>query len=1563
MPDGTEMELRDAIYGGQPALSECNTYSPGTGNASRGRLFISRDGSLTFVSDTNIYDDIFAFSGVIERYTSGYLLQKDGTRHRIKDGRVEWIRDRNGNLLTFTYEETGYTRLAAIKDALNRQITITYSHWDPALSDISISYKGFGGAPRTISIQRALLQDALIANETTATFQALFPGTLGSSTEQFNARVVKTVTLPDNRTYELRYNKYGELSRVELPTGGVFTYQWASGNPQDPSGWEGKFINRRVIKKSIYKDATSRVGSTSFGLFEADPSETFGSAKIRQLDEFDAPLTDERHYFHGLPMDQFNHEFGYSAPPIIGREFKTERNTANGATVLQRIEHTYDSASINISQTLTTLADISPNLISKQTFAYDGFFNLTDTYEYDFGQGTPGSFLRRIHTDYVNTSVYTGTDPLAVHAGTAAHLRNLPSQSWISSDTAGNSKKSLMVYEYDNYADDVLHDPLTPRSNISGLCTTFDAAGTCNNANPTGYVTRGNVTTLTSYTNASVQTGGVTVASQYDIAGNIVQTIDARGHATQYDFNDCYGSPDANAQNCAGAAELGAQVSYALPRSVTNALGHVIHKQYDYYLGALVNIEDTNGIVSSQEYGGQGLDLLDRPSRSIQAINTLIKSQRQTVYNDLSHTITSTSDLNQYDDNLRKQETLYDGLGRTLEKRNYETSTDFITTKVEFDAFGRVKRSYNPYRTTSDETYGWREPIYDALSRVIRVQRFDRLGASAGVIQTDYSGNMVLVTDQAGKKRLSQAGALGLTEIWEISAPDSGTTSVSFAGQTLTGYLTQYEYDALGDLTKVKQGNQPHRVFSYNSLGQLTDATNPESGHVSYDYDLSGNLFHKTDARNIVTTFEYDELNRIETRTYSDGTPAVTYTYDTASLGVGRLANVSSSISNYSYTQYNELGRVKNAVQSTDGVSYPMSYEFNLAGALTSQTYSSGRVLKIEYDTAGRIAGMKNEATGLYYAGASSTDQANRLQYSSTNRLQAMKLGNGLWEHTNFNSRSQPVQIGLGTSTADSSRLRVDYAYGVLVNGVLDVTKNNGNVQSQTITLPELTLNQSYSYDELNRLESAQETNGATPVWKQTYSYDPFGNRMFDADTGNTTLPQITPQNQASTNPAISQINNRISTAGYRYDLAGNLECDPNHPCGSGELYPPYYEYDAENRIKTAAGGSTSGGSNYAYDGDGRRVKKIVGGAQIRKVVFVYNVAGQLVAEYSDTQPSVGGTSYLTADSLGTPRVITNANGSVIGRHDYQPFGEEVPASYGGRSDVVGYPASDTVRQQFTSKERDTETGLDHFGARSYSYTLGRFASVDPVMKSASIGDPQSFNRYTYVLNSPLVLDDPDGRCPKGKKCYYEKGFEFYDDKDGNPVAVTETLAKSLALTPILATIGTATDYEIVYRSFKVIRVAPRVVPPVRTGGVGFFGKLLGAFGIILTSPVSTGCGAAHLPMVSDGNGGCEPVMSADEEPDKSANPDPDDNKPDTSENKTDEKAEDKKDPEGDVKKLSRQEVRKLQKSGIDIHELKGGKGASRFDLYKDSNGDIWIKRKGGGGEADPTGFNIKDFP
>jgi RHS repeat-associated protein len=122
---------------------------------------------------------------------------------------------------------------------------------------------------------------------------------------------------------------------------------------------------------------------------------------------------------------------------------------------------------------------------------------------------------------------------------------------------------------------------------------------------------------------------------------------------------------------------------------------------------------------------------------------------------------------------------------------------------------------------------------------------------------------------------------------------------------------------------------------------------------------------------------------------------------------------------------------------------------------------------------------------------------------------------------------------------------------------------------------------------------------------------------------------------------------------------------------------------------------------------------------------------------------------WLVADHLGTPRMVVNKSGSLSGvkRHDYLPFGEELSAGPGGRTTTQGY-TGDSVRQKFTLKERDNETGLDFFEARYYASTQGRFTSADPLQASAKRRNPQTWNRYTYGLNNPLRYTDPDGEDP-----------------------------------------------------------------------------------------------------------------------------------------------------------------------------------------------------------------------
>jgi RHS repeat-associated protein len=100
---------------------------------------------------------------------------------------------------------------------------------------------------------------------------------------------------------------------------------------------------------------------------------------------------------------------------------------------------------------------------------------------------------------------------------------------------------------------------------------------------------------------------------------------------------------------------------------------------------------------------------------------------------------------------------------------------------------------------------------------------------------------------------------------------------------------------------------------------------------------------------------------------------------------------------------------------------------------------------------------------------------------------------------------------------------------------------------------------------------------------------------------------------------------------------------------------------------------------------------------------------------------------------------MTDANGNVVWRADYKPFGEE--------QSITG---SVENNDKFVGKEKDKETGLYYFGARYMDAKTGRFVSVDPKgISEKDLLNPQRLNRYNYSLNNPYRYIDPDGKWPK----------------------------------------------------------------------------------------------------------------------------------------------------------------------------------------------------------------------
>jgi RHS repeat-associated protein len=1207
-------------------------------------------------------------------------------------------------------------------------------------------------------------------------------GFTDGSTTNYNPTVVSKLWLPNSDSsgahyqyYQFVYDSEGELARIELPTGGAIEYDMADGSGAQLD------IYRRVTERRVYPDGTTLANRTTYSVTAnswSDSRPWTTTVTVDQLNSSSTLLNRSKHYFNGSAGASLGSGRYYIYPAWNeGQEYQTEAFAADGTTVLRRVNNTSEQrASVSwwsswasghslnsarepscdprLTETDSTLVDT--NQVSTETFSYDDYNNQTDAYDYDFGSGSAGSLVRHSHTDFLTTNSVNSTD----YTTTSIYLRSLPTQTSVYD--SGGIERARTTIEYDNYASTSPHAALTDRSSISGFDSSF-----------TSYTTRGNATSTTHYllNSSGTVTGSVSGYAQFDIAGNVVEAIDPRGNATLIYYDDCFGAPNGEAETNSSPSELSSvsQTSFAFVTKVTNAKSQTAFSQYDYYTGQPVDGEDPNGTVASGYYD----DALDRPTKVIRGSNLSTPDSQSTfAYDDANKTISTTSDRDSYNDttNLLKSVILYDGLGRTFETHAYETSSTYITTKQNFDALGRAYQGSNPYR--SGDTVYWTTTAFDSLGRVASVTTPD-----SAAVTSSYSGNTVTVTDQAGKARKSVSDALGrLTTVYED--PSS------------LNYSTSYTYDVLNNLTQVSQGSQT-RTFAYDSLKRLTSTTNPENDTVTIDaYDGNGNVLVSTDARGVSTHVSYDELNRPTRRWFNNSnstssttngslpsgvaaTDEVAYFYDSQTLpsgapsythgsSVGRLLAVTyGGGSAGTYRGYDGLGRVVRQYQQTDSVNYLVEASYAPWG-MTSETYpsvpgaSDRRTVSYTPDSAGRLASLSSSATS--YAPAASVSS---IGYASSNALNTETYGNSLIHAVSYNTRLQPTEIKLGTSSNSTSVLDLTYGYGS--------TTNNGNITSIGYSGGGLSYTQSFSYDALNRLSTGTETNGGTTNWSQTNAYDRYGNRQIDYGGG-------------SYNLAFNDSHNQITTAGFGYDSAGNLTSDTIHT----------YAFDANDKIKSVDSTTNA----FVYDGEAQRVRKLQTSDDTR---FIYGIGGQLVAEFDGSSGNLkkeyvyggatlitieptainsNGTQYSTSDHLGTPRVITNSSGSVVSRHDYMPFGEELFAGTGGRTTGMGFGSGsgDNNRKKFTGYERDNETGLDFAEARYYSNTQGRFTRPDPFAGSATIANPQSFNRYSYVSNNPVNATDPTGMMEGLARQTHKGGETFYGESshellggDGEP--------------------------------------------------------------------------------------------------------------------------------------------------------------------------------------------------
>lgn len=830
---------------------------------------------------------------------------------------------------------------------------------------------------------------------------------------------------------------------------------------------------------------------------------------------------------------------------------------------------------------------------------------------------------------------------------------------------------------------------------------------------------------------------------------------DRRGNRTNTTIRNCNGLPGETAR-ATGTAVFAARASddsYSPGRAVingttygwqtgqfrTSALNAMRHREtrtYDPRFGAVMEHADPNGQAIQWSYDGFGrriheirpdgtrtrwdylycagvhggtasCPMADGGTGAYVVVETPLASDGVTPGGPVSKTYYD--DLNR---EVRRETQGFDGDG----------SAPAIYRDTRYDSMGRPYMTSRPY--FAGQTAFWTILTYDALGRPVEVAEPD--GATT---MTAFSGLTVAVIDPKGQMRTTVKDSQGRV----VSIRDAANNLLTFA------------YDPFGNLVRTTDPLGNVTTAAYDLRGRKTRMADPDMGTWSYAYNALGEVVRRTDPKGQVTTLAYDKIGRLVQRAEAD---LVSTWYNdvrkgggTCPGGIGKPCQAETSTGYRRTHAYDVLGRAS-AVTTHIGAAYSNNITYDALGRVAMLAYPSGMRLKYVYTPLGYLKEVRNYATDSLYWRADAVD--------AEGRIIAETYGNGIRTERFFDPRGG--RLMLITAGPGNSVQSLAYGYDRAGNLVNRRDYNQG-------------LDEIFDYDPLNRLTSSTSGSMRIGILRKTYSYDAIGNLTYRSDMGTYLYP---PSGGGSVRPhAVSRL--ELGSGGFRiyaYDTNGNMVTEKRF-AGPGRLGGSRGQtYSSFNMPLTI---STNGRkSEFAYGPEHQRIRQISSAASgttiyvnpgnsgellyemderpdgsIEQRNFI-SAGGQIVAMLKQVSTSRGATvqvRYLHRDNLGSTTAVTDASGAVIERLAYEPFGKRrLPV---GADDPGGSLMAATTDRGFTNHEHMDELGLIHMNGRTYDPSIGRFMSADSHVQEPE--DLQSYNRYSYVLNNPLLYTDPSG--------------------------------------------------------------------------------------------------------------------------------------------------------------------------------------------------------------------------
>jgi RHS repeat-associated protein len=1167
-----------------------------------------------------------------------------------------------------------------------------------------------------------------------------------------------TTSLPDHNIFyaysDGKYDKYDreflgysnvtETARLDAGTTRVTCREYCNDNRYGSSDTDTMFSYKGILLKESVYDGSSLATPHYEKIYTYEPTPTpLYSNSLLGYTISKHP--DSRSYFPKLlsTLEKFYDNGGY----ITKREEFSYDGCGNVSTYTETGSESGDVVTASVGYNVGTAAFNSPDVLSMKSINLAQDITVTD------GSAT---LLRQRHAGYDSNDNLTSVQQYssATHSFTTT----------ISYDNYGNMTGFIL--------------PANGSGHVQSFTYTYD-------------------TTLDQYVVSIEDNNGYKSTAEYDYNfGKILRTIDENNQSEAYTYDifgrvtDIYGPNETKS-----GTGVAAHYSYYPDGISGENIPYAVTKNRDMYLG------DSNPIKIITYTDGTG---------------RVIQTKKDA--------LVSADGVNSQESMIVSGRVEYDAGGRMLGQYYpvYESKISDVPVASEGGAPDTGNTAFNTATAVYKTAYS-----YDAFDRNLVITYPDDKTTSF-----DYrvdSGRVVakiIDADDNYKETYRDSEQL----IREVKERDDTVLKTTIS--------TTYNYDPVGELNNVMQDSTGKAVTTnivYDLLGRRKAIDNPDTGLVTMTYDDVSNMVSKQTANLKASTgspsitYGYNAANQLVTVSYpaigSIPAETVSYTYGAngaADYGAGRVTAVNYPVGSKSF-KYDVLGDViseRHIININGGsVDKTTAYTWDNLGRMLTLTYPDGEALTYGYDSGGLLTSVQGAASGT------TTNYVKHIRYDVFGKRLDILTGSGesvggelsgigtRYQYNADNQRLYSLVTAKRDSTGSWSTAIQSLTYSY--DGVGNILSINNTMTSNMEGFTTETVNRTFGYDGYYRLTSSAGVLAEDGTTAKSY----FVRTEFDNIHNMTSKDQVVKlgstdvaglsykfgYNYTAAQPhapgyIVNSYPSSPVTRNCIYDSDGNLI---NY---SIDTFTRTLTWDAENRLRSSADSDSAVNESYQYDESGQRSYKVsqvlnsdssystyysayanqysnytVQGSNMTddKHIYAGNQRIASVVTINTDSPSVF---YYQTDHLGSTGYLSNTDGDIKQHCEYTPWGEN----------WFDNPETPILKYKFTGKEQDN-TGLYYFGARYYDSVISLWVSPDPILEkyldAGGKGDQNNYRNsvfnsknlalYSYGVQNPLVMVDPDGLTP------YEFNMTIATPIGGGHLDVSFDTDKTMPLTDV----------------------------------------------------------------------------------------------------------------------------------------------------------------------------------